>query len=295
MPLPAITIAESVLPASAARVPAAPGRLEYIEVESNVRLHVTDIGQGQPVLLLHGWPLSGDMYEYQFAPLLAAGCRVISLTLRGFGRSDKPYGDYDYDVHADDIKAVLLALAVDNVTLGGYSTGGAIAIRYMSRHAGAHVSKLALFSATAPSCIRRDDFPHSFFSMEDVQGLIDSLARNRPLALTQFAAGYTSPLPVELAAWLADLSMQAMPYASVQTLVAMGEADLRPELASIQVPVAIFHGRHDKINSFALAEQLQLGLPHATLVVFEHSGHALFYEELDKFNAELVQFVTSLA
>ncbi len=82
------------------------GRREFIEIEKNVRLHVTDLGEGNPVVLIHGWPLSDEMYEYQYDALIKKGFRVIGITLRGFGQSDKPYGKYNYDVFAEDIKVL---------------------------------------------------------------------------------------------------------------------------------------------------------------------------------------------
>src|SRR5688500_13723855 len=94
------------------RVPASSGRLEFIEVEKNVKLHVTDIGEGQPIVLMHGWPLSDAMYEYQYQSLANKGFRVIGITLRGFGKSDRPYGKYDFDVFSDDIKVVLEKLNI---------------------------------------------------------------------------------------------------------------------------------------------------------------------------------------
>ena len=100
------------------RKPASAGRLEYIEVEKNVRLHVTDLGEGQPIVLIHGWPLSDEMYEYQYQYLSRKGFRVIGITLRGFGKSDKPYGRYDFDVFSDDIKVVLEKLKRHIWTLG---------------------------------------------------------------------------------------------------------------------------------------------------------------------------------
>src|SRR5512133_114186 len=104
-------------------------RAEYIKVETNVRLHVTDAGEGKPIVLLPGWPLSDEMYEYQYNDLINAGFRVIGITLRGFGKSDKPYGAYNYDVHVADIKKVLDKLGVKDAVLGGFSMGGAIAVR----------------------------------------------------------------------------------------------------------------------------------------------------------------------
>jgi len=91
-------VAVNNLYAQEKRSPAAVGREEYIEVEKNVRLHVTDIGEGKPIVLIHGWPLSDEMYEYQYQYLVEKGFRIIGITLRGFGKSDKPYGKYNYDV-----------------------------------------------------------------------------------------------------------------------------------------------------------------------------------------------------
>lgn len=125
-------------------------RAEYIEVEPNIRLHVTDAGEGRPIVLIHGWPLSDEMYEYQYNDLINNNFRVIGITLRGFGKSDKPFSAYTYDVHAGDIKNIMNKLEIEDAVLGGFSMGGAIAIRYVSVDNGAHVSKLALFGAAAP-------------------------------------------------------------------------------------------------------------------------------------------------
>jgi non-heme chloroperoxidase len=120
-------------------------RAEYIEVEPNVRLHLTDAGEGRPIVLVHGWPLSDEMYEYQYNELINKNFRVIGITLRGFGKSDKPYGDYNYDVHASDIKKVLDRLKIEDAVLVGFSMGGAIAIRFVSNYDGAHVSKRLVY------------------------------------------------------------------------------------------------------------------------------------------------------
>jgi len=136
-------------------------RAEYIEVEPNVRLHVTDAGEGRPIVLIPGWPLSDEMYEYQYNDLINKNFRVIGITLRGFGKSDKPYGEYTYDVLALDIKKVFNKLEIKDAVLGGFSMGGAIAIRYVSIDDGAHISKLALFGAAAPIWTQRKDFPYN--------------------------------------------------------------------------------------------------------------------------------------
>src|SRR5258708_34073314 len=132
-----------LLPAIAVLLFQAPARAqgishpEYIEVAKNVRLHVTDVGSGRPVVLIHGFPLSDEMYEYQYEALAKAGFRAIGITMRGFGHSDKPGEGYNYDTYADDVKAVLDQLHLDNVVLGGVSMGGAIGCHYLGRHHGA--------------------------------------------------------------------------------------------------------------------------------------------------------------
>ena len=275
------------------RVAAAHGREEYIAVEKNVQLHVTDLGEGPAVVLIHGWPLSDAMYEYQYQYLVQKGYRIIGITLRGFGKSDKPYSKYNYDVYADDIKVVLDKLNITNATLGGFSMGGAIAIHYVAKHKAAHISKLVLFGAAAPVWTKRDDYPFGF-TKETVNELIQLSVANRPQLLENFGKifGATeTALPFGLGNWLGAINLEASPYATTQSLIALREADLRSELSKIKIPTAIFHGVKDKICEFALAEQMQKGIKNAYIVRFENSGHGLFIEELEKFNTELLKFL----
>jgi non-heme chloroperoxidase len=280
--------------AIAQRVPASLGREEFIEVEKNVRLHVTDLGEGKPVVLIHGWPLSDAMYEYQYAALVQNGYRVIGITLRGFGLSDKPYGKYNYDVYADDIKVVLDKLNIQNATIGGFSMGGATVIHYVAKYNGAHVNKLALFGAASPIWTKRDDFQYGFWTKEDANGLIALNNSNRPQLLENFgkifAANETS-VSSGLANWLGVINWQASPYAMAQSLVTLRDSDLRSDLKAIKIPTLILHGKQDKICAYELAEQTNKLISNSTLIPFEKSGHALFIEELEKFNTELIKFI----
>lgn len=275
------------------RTAASQGREEYIEVEKNVKLHVTDLGTGETVVLIHGWPLSDAMYEYQYQELVQKGYRVIGITLRGFGKSDKPYGTYNYDVFADDIKVVLDKLGVENVTLGGFSMGGAISIHYVAKYKAAHVKKLALFGAAAPVWTKREDYPFGF-TKDDVNGLIQLSMTNRPQLLENFGkifAASETALFAGFGNWLGGINLEASPYATTQCLIALRDTDLRSELSQITIPTAIFHGVQDKICEFALAEQMQKGIRGSYIVRFENSGHGLFLEELEKFNGELISFL----
>jgi Predicted hydrolases or acyltransferases (alpha/beta hydrolase superfamily) len=267
-------------------------RAEYIEVEPNVRLHITDAGEGRPIILIHGWPLSDEMYEYQYNDLINAGFRTIGITLRGFGKSDKPYGSYNYDVHVSDIKKVLDKLEINNAVLGGFSMGGSIAVRYAARDNGTRISKLALFGAAAPIWTQRDDFQFNL-PKSAVDDLIALNNKDRPKLLSNFAKIFSATetsLNKGIGAWLTGINLSASSYATAQCLIALRDTDLRADLAEITIPTLILHGKKDKICSFDLAEQMKARILNSHLVVFENSGHSLFLEETQKFNTELIKF-----
>ena len=262
---------------------------EYMEVAKNVRLHVTDVGKGRPVVLIHGFPLSDEMYEYQYEALAKAGFRVIGITMRGFGHSDKPGEGYNYDTYADDIKAVLDQLHVDNVVLGGFSMGGAIVIHYMARHHGAHIGKVALFAAAAPCWTKQP----SFFGKDDINGLIALNSVNRPALYDAFGKKFTATstsVSAGIGGWLGSINLQASGFAVGQMLVTLRDADETENLKAVKVPTLILQGRLDSIVSYQMAEQINRTIPNSKLVPFEKSGHALFVEEPDKFNKELIEF-----
>jgi len=267
-------------------------RAEYIEVEPNVRLHVTDYGDGQVIVLIPGWPLSDEMYEYQYNDLINNNFRVIGITLRGFGKSDKPYGAYNYDVHALDIKTVLDQLDVHDATLCGFSMGGAIAVSYVSLYGSMRISKLVLAGAATPIWTQRDDFPFNL-PKSDVDDLIALNNTDRPKLLSNFAKIFSATetsLNEGIGNWLTAINLSASSYATAKCLVALRDTDLRNDLKKIEIPTLIMHGKKDKICSFDLAEQTKQLIPDAKIIAFEKSGHSLFLEETKKFNAELIKF-----
>jgi len=268
-----------------------PVRAEYIEVEPYINLHVTDAGQGRPIVLIPGWPLSDEMYEYQYNDLMKT-FRVIGITLRGFGRSSKPYGAYNYDIHARDIKSVLDKLNIKDAVLGGFSMGGAIAIRYISMYDSAHVSKLVLAGAAAPIWTQRKDFPYNL-TQSAVDDLIALNFRDRPKLLSDFAKIFSAnenSLNEGIGKWLNGIGLVATAHATAQCLYALRDTDLRADIKKITIPTLIMHGKKDKICSFDLAKQMNTGIENSKLIPFENSGHSLFLEETKKFNSELIKF-----
>lgn len=267
-------------------------KAEYISVESNVDLHITNAGEGRPIVLIPGWPLSDEMYEYQYNDLINKNFQVIGITLRGFGKSDKPYSKYDYDVHAEDILNVLSELDVRDAVLVGFSMGGAIAIRVVAMDDESRISKLVLCGAAAPIWTQRSDFPYNLLQSA-VDELIALNFKDRPKLLANFAKIFSATetsLNKGIGLWLNNMGMSASSYATAQCLMALRDTDLRTDMAKITIPTLIMHGKKDKICSFDLAGQMKAGIKNSQLVPFEISGHSLFLEETEKFNEELIKF-----
>lgn len=265
---------------------------EYIEVEANVKLHITDGGEGRPIVLIHGWPLSHEIFEYQYNDLIKNKFRVIGITLRGFGKSDKPYGQYNYDVYALDIERVLDILGIKDAVLLGFSMGGAIAVRYVAVYNGTHVSKLVLAGAAVPLWTKRKDFPYNL-NQSSVDELIILNYTDRPKLLSNFAKIFSATqtsLNSGIQSWLNGIALISSSYVTANCLVALRDTDLREDMAKIKMPTLILHGKKDKICSFALADQMKTGIANSELVAFEESGHSLFLEETQKFNTELIKY-----
>jgi len=287
---------------------------EHLKVDENIFLHIRDWGRGETIVFIPGWPFGHEMFEYQFNRIPQQGYRCIGISMRGFGRSSQPWGEYTYDVFADDLHTVLNSLNLNNVTLVGFSMGGATAIRYMARHKGDRVSNLVLCGAAAPTFTRRADFP---FGLQTgaVDRLIELCRSDRARLTAEFGRIFfkdSAAVSPELSDWFRTLAMEASPQATAACLATLRDSDLRQDLKSITVPTMILHGMHDRVCPIELAENMTAaidpmptgakgmaagedlavsGICGAKLIRFENSGHALFYEERDRFNSELVNFI----
>ncbi|SEP18938.1 alpha/beta fold hydrolase [Paenibacillus sp. OK076] len=266
----------------------------YVQVEPNVSVFVEDIGQGTPVVFLHGWPVNYKMFEYQLNVLPNQGIRVIAIDFRGYGKSDAPSTGYDYDRMADDVRAVIDDLELTDVVLAGFSMGGAIAVHYMARHAGHGVSKLALLSAAAPVFTQREGYPYGLTPAQLTEQIIEPIFADRPKLLETFGGMFFAKQHSQpFMDWFHALGMEASSYATISSAIALRDEDLRGDLSSIQVPTAILHGKKDEICPFEFAEEMHKGIAGSQLIAFEESGHGAFYDELEKFNAELIRFIKS--
>lgn len=270
--------------------------MSFIDAAPGIRVSVADYDPGPQArrataLFVHGWPVSHRMFEYQTDALPARGVRCVALDLRGFGASDKPWSGLGYDAWADDLRAVVDALDLRDVTLVGFSMGGAVAMHYMARQQGHRVARLALLGAAGPCLGLREDNPGGIPRAAH-DGFVAAAQGNRAKLNVDFGAAlFHRPAGAEIDSWLWGMGMEASPRATIRGVEELRDQDLRPGLPHIAVPTLICHGVHDAVIPFALgADQQARLIPAPHVVRFEESGHALFYEERERLNDELTRF-----
>ncbi|NMB84720.1 MAG: alpha/beta hydrolase [Methanothrix sp.] len=262
-----------------------------IEVNPGVRLFVQDWGEGTPVVFIHGWPLSHRVFENQMISITRSGHRAIGIDLRGFGQSDKPWQGNDYDTWAEDIRRVIVTLDLHDVLLAGFSMGGAIAMHYAAAKNDPRVTKLALIGAAGPLFSKRQDNPNGM-PFEEIEASLKAALTDRPkLARDLGAVNFHKPASPEFYRWLENIRMEASPHATIRGLEELRDRDLRSELRKIRIPTRIFHGVHDRVVSFQLAEEQHRLIRDSLIIPFYNSGHGLFYDEGDKLNEELDLFL----
>ena len=265
----------------------------YIKVDKNVKIYVEDLNPDGKctILFIHGWPASQKMFEYQFNQLPQLGFRCIGVDTRGFGKSDRPVCGYDYDRLADDIHCIIKALDLEDITLLGHSTGGAIAVRYMARHKGYGVSKLILCAAAVPTVAQRPNFPYGV-PQQTVFDIIKGTYSDRPNMLQGFGnIFFYQHITQAFSDWFFQLGLEAAGWATAEVAKTWLEDDqLFNDLEEICVPTLILHGIHDKVILPPLTKYQHQHIRNSTFIPFRFSGHGLFYDECDKFNREVAQF-----
>lgn len=258
----------------------------YVEVEPNVKIAVYDINfsGNKTIVFIHGWPLDHTMFEYQYNILSKYGYRIVSLDLRGFGKSDKPWDGYNYDRMADDIEAVLDTLGIYNAALVGFSMGGAIAIKYAGKYGNKHISKLILISAAAPSFTKYDGYPYGA-TKDEINRLISKLYQDRPNLIKEFSCMFfATPVSNSFLEHFRATALSTEGYATIKTLEVLRDENVMDSLYNINIPTVIFQGSKDLICDPSSAKILKENIRNSKLYYFENSGHACFYDELDKFN-----------
>ncbi len=264
---------------------------------NEIKLFYQDLGTGNPVVLIHGWPLSSVMWDYQLAELPNHDMRVIAYDRRGFGQSSKPFDGYDYDTFADDLKAILDELDLQNVTLVGMSMGGGEVARYMGRHGGARVSKVVFLSAVTPYMLKTEDNPDGV-SHKVFDEMKENLNEDRAAFLQGFSKQFYGvgllSKPVSQAHMDGDFARayQASHKATLDCVDAFASTDFRQDLTTIKVPTLIIHGTSDDIVPIEVsAERTANAIPHAKFIKYDGAPHGLFYPEKDRLTKDLIDFV----
>jgi pimeloyl-ACP methyl ester carboxylesterase len=262
-----------------------------------VKLHYCDWGTGKPVILIHGWPSTSQMWEYQLAELANAGFRVIAYDRRGFGRSSVPYKAYDYDTLASDLNAVIEELDLKEVTLVGFSMGGGEVVRYLSRYGAGRISKAVLISAVTPFLNKTPDNPNGV-PTEVFEQITAGLKKDRADFLEGFGKDFfgvsmlNHPVSEAYLRFFHTLSMLSSSHATLECAAAFAYTDFRLDLPAVTVPTLIIHGDADKTVPIEVSgNRTAQAIPHAQYIVYEGAPHGLFFTHKDRLNADLISFI----
>ena len=262
-----------------------------------VEIHYEDYGSGAPVVLVHGWPLSGRSWEPQVGPLVAAGKRVVVYDRRGFGASSQPWNGYDYHTFTRELAARVERLDLRDAALVGFSMGGGEVVRYLGRRGGDRVSKAVLAAAVPPYLYKSDDNPDG--GLDDATiGEFEAGVRGDRLAfldrfVTQFfSAGGELKVSEEQRRYAATIGAFASPKGTLDCIAAFGCTDFRQEVAAIAVPTLVIHGDSDAIVPFEVSGKRSAeAIKDSELVVIEGAPHGLNASHGDEFNRALLEFL----
>ncbi len=260
-------------------------------------LYVKDWGAGQPVILIHGWPLSSDSWDDQAMALADAGYRAIAYDRRGFGRSTQTWSGFDYDTLADDLAAVIAYTGATDSVLVGFSMGGGEVARYMSRHSGKSVAKAVLVSASLPYRLKTSDNPLGAEQMA-FDKTAQAIKDDRPKFLAGFFEKFfgvtadAQPVSPELLAWARNVAMQASLKATLGCAKSFTTTDFRGELAAFKVPTLIIHGTHDEVVPIDASSRLTAkGIAQSTLLEYPDAPHGLFATHKARLTTDLLDFL----
>jgi non-heme chloroperoxidase len=275
--------------------------MSYVEVgkenSTSIHLYYEDHGTGQPVVLIHGYPLSSSSWEKQLPALLAAGHRVIAYDRRGFGKSSQPTTGYNYDTFAQDLHQLVTHLKLRDFALVGFSMGGGEVVRYIGKYGSKDVSKAVIIGGVPPYLLKTADNPegvdHTVF-----EGIQKAVAADRYTFFTEFFKNFYNT-DVNLGKRVSEQAVQASwNVAAISSATASLECvptwheDFRNDVAKVDVPTLVIHGDADRIVPFSSAGQRTAKLINgAELVVIKDGPHNVAWTHADEVNSALTQFL----
>ncbi|MFJ8885533.1 alpha/beta fold hydrolase [Streptomyces sp. NPDC102402] len=262
-----------------------------------VELYYEDHGSGQPVVLIHGWPLNGASWEKQTAALLAAGHRVITYDRRGFGRSDQPADGYDYDTFASDLHEVLTALDLRDAVLVGFSMGSGEVTRYLGTYGSGRIAKAVMIGVVPPFLLRTEDNPGGVDGSV-FKGIEEAVAADRFAFMSTFLADFYNVDVLggdRVSEQAVQASWNVAAGASAKGTLDCVQAwltDFRADLPRIDVPTLIIHGDADRtLPVDATAIPLSKSIAGAELKVIPGGPHGLILTHAAEVNSALLSFL----
>ena len=267
------------------------------ENDAPIELHYEDVGTGSPVVLIHGWPLSGRSWESQVPALVEAGRRVVTYDRRGFGDSSQPWGGYDYDTFAADLDVLLQHLDLREVALVGFSMGGGEVVRYIARYGTDRVAKAVLAAAVPPYLYKSDDNPEGGLDDATIAAFQEGVRTDRLAFLDEFTTNFFSAggqlkVSEPQREYARDIAASASPKGTLDCIAAFARTDFRADLEKITVPTLVIHGDSDAIVPFEVSGRRSAeAIANAELVVVKGAPHGFNASHADEFNGHLLRFL----
>ncbi|MBP2458652.1 pimeloyl-ACP methyl ester carboxylesterase [Clavibacter michiganensis] len=264
----------------------------------DTNLHVDDTGgTGRPVVLIHGWPLSGESWSKQVPAFEAAGYRVITYDRRGFGRSDKPLTGYDYDTFASDLDALLTELDLVDVTLVGFSMGGGEIARYIGTRGEARLHSVVFASAVPPYLEKTDDNPDGPLTKDAAAEMTAGLTKDEDAFYDEFTTGFYSANGV-LKVTEAErqeaiaLAHQSKKHAALASMAAFATTDFRDDLTKVTVPTLVIHGDSDGTVPFeGSGARTHQAIAGSELHVVKDAPHGVTVSHPEEWNQAVLEFL----
>ena len=273
--------------------------MPYAKAKDGTMLYYKDWGRGDPVVLLHGWPLTGDTFDDLAIKLVEAGKRCIIPDRRGFGRSDQPWNGHDYDTYSDDVMAILEDADINQpVSLVGFSMGGGEVARLVARQGSSRVRKAVLVSSVVPLVQQRDDHPDGV-PQSKLDEITQQMTEDRPGFMKTFLKQFygvgiiSHPVSDGILDWSFQQAMMASARATYAAAQAWATTDFRPDVQRFgDVPLLMIHGTSDQnVPIDASARTTKKLVPSATLLEYDGSPHGLFETDKERFCRDVVSFL----